>query len=74
MGHVGPCLTGLFSQSHMDFEMNRKNEEQPSLTEMTTTAIRLLNKNPRGFYLLVEGQLAACFVGGFIKMIILTAR
>ncbi|PVD36601.1 hypothetical protein C0Q70_03586 [Pomacea canaliculata] len=51
-------ILGLFSQSHMDFEMNRKNEEQPSLTEMTTTAIRLLKRTPERFL--------CCSPGGMI--------
>lgn len=39
----------------MDFEVDRKNEEQPSIVEMTQKAIELLKKGPNGYFLLVEG-------------------
>lgn len=37
----------------MQFEIDRTDE--PSLAEMTDKAIRILQRNPRGFLLLVEG-------------------
>lgn len=53
-------LLGLFDDSHMDFELDREVRPstpnvQPSLAEMTETAIQLLSKDEDGFYLLVEG-------------------
>lgn len=50
-------LFGLFSFDHMDYEeeRDRSQDGQPSLTEMTTTAIKMLNKSESGFVLLVEG-------------------
>lgn len=39
----------------MVYELDRNNETDPSLTEMVAVAIRMLQKNPRGFFLLVEG-------------------
>ena len=45
-------LLGLFSNSHMDYETDR--QAQPSLTEMTQTAISLLQQNKQGFFLMVE--------------------
>jgi alkaline phosphatase len=48
----GPLL-GLFSDSHMRYEMDRTDSE-PSLTEMTTAAIARLQNNPQGFFLMVE--------------------
>lgn len=53
-------LLGLFDDSHMDYELDRETrpstpEVQPSLVEMTETAIKMLSKNEKGFYLLVEG-------------------
>jgi len=52
-------LLGLFSPSHMAYEIDRRNEptskEQPSLAQMTNTALQVLQKNPKGFFLVVEG-------------------
>ncbi|XP_053394037.1 alkaline phosphatase-like [Mercenaria mercenaria] len=61
---VNPATTdsilGLFEYSHMQYELERKdpNHEvagEPSLAEMTEKAIKILSKNPKGFFLLVEG-------------------
>ncbi len=48
---------GLFELSHMRYEADRKDDAngEPSLAEMTTAAIRLLARDPDGFFLLVEG-------------------
>lgn len=48
---------GLFAWHHMEYEYKRRNgnSSQPSLTEMTVRAINILQKNPKGFFLLVEG-------------------
>nr|CAD7575415.1 unnamed protein product [Timema californicum] len=50
-------LLGIFAPSHMSFELDRKlgPEDEPSLSEMVKTAIRLLRRNSRGFLLVVEG-------------------
>jgi len=50
-------LLGLFEPSHMQWEAHRARDPggEPSLAEMTETAIRLLERNPRGFVLMVEG-------------------
>jgi alkaline phosphatase len=50
-------LLGLFEASHMHFEVDRKNDRagEPSLAEMTVTAIDILSRNPKGFLLVVEG-------------------
>ncbi len=52
-------LIGLFSKSHMAYEVDRENIEefksQPSLAEMTEVALKILSKNPNGFFLMVEG-------------------
>ena len=50
-------LLGLFERSHMEYEHDRATDKagEPSLAEMTTKAIRILSKNPRGFFLMVEG-------------------
>ncbi|XOV86769.1 MAG: alkaline phosphatase [Pseudomonadota bacterium] len=47
-------LLGLFSDSHMDYERERR-PEQPSLTEMTEAAISLVKRNRKGFFLMIEG-------------------
>ena len=46
----------LFGDDMMDYEIDRNPEEQPSLHEMTGKAIELLNRNPKGFFLMVEGS------------------
>ncbi|MBN3307696.1 PPB phosphatase, partial [Amia calva] len=48
-------LLGLFEPGDMLYENERNAETDPSLTEMVEIAIKILMKNPRGFYLLVEG-------------------
>lgn len=48
---TGPVL-GLFEPGHMQYELDRKGE--PSLAEMTETAIRILQRGPKGFFLMVE--------------------
>ena len=55
VGHTEHLL-GLFDGSHMEYELDRERDKagEPSLSEMTATAIRLLAKNPKGYYLNVE--------------------
>lgn len=50
-------LLGLFENSHMQYEADRANDKagEPSLTEMTEKAIKMLDKNKRGYFLHVEG-------------------
>ena len=50
-------LLGLFTKGHMDFDLDRTDGslDQPSLTQMTTKALDVLSKNPKGFFLMVEG-------------------
>jgi alkaline phosphatase len=50
-------LLGLFEPGHMNFESEREKDVagEPSLAEMTSTAIRVLKNNPNGFFLMVEG-------------------
>lgn len=40
----------------MMYETYRDPTQEPSLMEMTEAALRLLGRNPRGFYLFVEGE------------------
>ncbi|KAM9759634.1 alkaline phosphatase, tissue-nonspecific isozyme isoform 1-T2 [Menidia menidia] len=48
-------LLGLFEPVDMTYDLERNAETDPSLTEMVDVAIKILRKNPNGFYLLVEG-------------------
>jgi alkaline phosphatase len=49
-------LLGLFERSHMRYEADRADDVagEPSLAEMTEKAIKVLNNNKKGFYLMVE--------------------
>ena len=50
-------LLGLFEPAHMNFEADRAKDRsgEPSLAEMTRSAISVLKNNPKGFFLMVEG-------------------
>ena len=51
-------ILGLMSMSHMQYEDERIAKdpiEEPSIIEMTEKAIQILSRNPKGFFLLVEG-------------------
>ena len=52
-----PRLLGLFNASHMNYEHERIADklDEPSLAEMTASAIDVLKQNPNGFFLMVEG-------------------
>lgn len=49
-------LLGLFERSHMRYNADRELDAagEPTLAEMTEKAIKVLQKNPNGFYLMVE--------------------
>nr|QGW52009.1 alkaline phosphatase [Dugesia japonica] len=46
-------LFGLLNKDHLKYDIQRDNE--PSLAELTNTAIKILSKNKNGYFLLVEG-------------------
>ncbi|XP_015749104.1 PREDICTED: alkaline phosphatase-like [Acropora digitifera] len=49
-------VLGLFEPSHMQYEVDRIVEsKEPSIAEMTEKAIKILKKNPKGYFLMVEG-------------------
>ena len=53
-------LLGLFSKSHVPFEIDRLNSptlkaSTPTLSEMTKVALQRLSSAPEGFFLMVEG-------------------
>jgi alkaline phosphatase len=49
-------LLGLFDPSHMEYEADREADRggEPSLTEMTLAALRVLAAQPKGYVLMVE--------------------
>jgi len=49
-------LLGAFTSSHMSYEIDRVNEalDEPSLAEMTTVALDVLDNNPEGFFVMIE--------------------
>ncbi|ODQ56426.1 alkaline phosphatase-like protein [Saitoella complicata NRRL Y-17804] len=52
-------LLALFTQSHMSYEIDRKASKEPSLAEMSLTALNALNKaqvdQEEGFFIMIEG-------------------
>ncbi|NXI38536.1 PPBI phosphatase, partial [Galbula dea] len=48
-------LMGLFEPADMKYNLVRNATLDPSLTEMMQAAIKILSRNPNGFYLFVEG-------------------
>ncbi|XP_045526161.1 alkaline phosphatase-like [Pieris brassicae] len=47
-------LLGIFSNAHLPFEFQRR-PESPSIVDMTEAAIKVLQRNRNGFFLMVEG-------------------
>lgn len=51
-----PKLLGVFANSHLPYVTDRKNSSTiPTLPEMTTQALKILDQNEKGFFLMVEG-------------------
>lgn len=50
-------VLGLFNGSHMQYEADRETDAggEPSIAQMTTKAIEILEKNETGYVLMVEG-------------------
>ena len=70
---TGPVL-GLFERGHMEFELDRAEDAagEPSLTQMTEKAIRLLERSPEGYFLMVEaGRIDHAHHGGNAKRALL---
>ena len=53
LDHSTPVLA-LFESSHMKYEHDRADDDEPSLADMTRMAISYLQNNENGFYLEVE--------------------
>lgn len=49
-------LMGLFTSSHMSYDADRaaSGSDEPTIAEMTESAIQVLEKNDKGFFLMVE--------------------
>lgn len=49
-------LLGLFTSSHMSYEIDRLNmdKDEPSLAEMTAVALDILDNDPEGFFVSIE--------------------
>lgn len=52
----GDKLWAIFNNDIMDFEIDRDDADEPSLSEMTEKAIEILSKDKDGFFLMVEGS------------------
>jgi len=48
-------LVGLFTSSHMSYDIDRDPALEPSLADMTGKAIDILARNRNGFFLMIEG-------------------
>lgn len=49
-------MWALYGKREMDYDLDRDSTRQPSIAEMTRTALSKLSKNPNGFFLMVEGS------------------
>ncbi len=63
-------LLGLFSAS----DMARAPERSPSLTSMMTTALDILDRNPEGFFLMVENEGSDTEAHGNVERNVLVAE
>ena len=53
----GSKLLGLFSLQELNFELDRDKDKEPSLSDMTQAAIRILEENNRrGFMIFIENE------------------
>ena len=56
-------FVGLFSSSGMSYDVAREawnRTHEPTLSEMVEKAVEILSKNPKGFFLIVEGARKIC--------------
>lgn len=56
-GKTTPKILGLFDPGHMQFNADRSNDPggEPTLAQMTAKALDVLQRSPKGYFLLVEG-------------------
>lgn len=62
-------IPALFEPGDLIYDLERNTETDPSLTEMVEVAIKILRKNPNGFYLLVEGECVAFCFGVSVRLV-----
>lgn len=48
-------MLGLFNSDHLEYHLLANTTKEPTLEELTRFSIRILRKEPRGFFLFVEG-------------------
>ena len=49
-------IVGLFADEHLDYVIDREaTSSQPSLSEMSMAALEVLERDPEGFFLMIEG-------------------
>ena len=53
LGNDAPVLA-LFNDSHMEYEADRADEDEPSLADLTRRAIEFLSQNENGYFLEIE--------------------
>lgn len=53
---AGEKVWGLFGSREMPYDLDRDTATVPSLAQMTSKAIEVLNKNENGFFMMVEGS------------------
>ncbi|PWN52560.1 putative PHO8-repressible alkaline phosphatase vacuolar [Violaceomyces palustris] len=46
---------GLFTKSHMSYEIDRKPEAEPSLTEMALASLNALRQSGKPYFIMIEG-------------------
>ena len=49
-------VLGLFTPDHMNYDVDRDPNAEPALADMTARALALLARNPRGFFVMIEGS------------------
>ncbi len=52
---TGGRVLGLFNMGNMAYEIDRAKTAEPSLAEMSAKTLELLAKNPKGFFVMIEG-------------------
>lgn len=57
----------------MAYEADRDHTKEPSIAEMTDKAIRILSKNEKGFFLLVEGNCHCLVIGSTYNILFVNA-
>ncbi|MEI6346355.1 MAG: alkaline phosphatase [Bacteroidota bacterium] len=52
----GSKVWGLFAPKALKNDLDRNADKEPSLADMTQKALSILSKNPKGFFMMVEGS------------------